>query len=529
MQKTAVIVVHGVCPHPRYEIQDVFATQLAAAFNGAPGEHPRWTTGVMWPAVRSGVDPTAVRATALRIYEDGDNLESPQNNVYDIFEGYWSPIDKNQTSVPRVLMWLLHSLFEPLTGHAKLWAPVAKVIFDLGYLTISLGFVVALLVGFVLFAASAWNAYAFIVICKNLVGCQTPNLTALFFQPWLTISALGPRGIEVLAITAAGAYCLWIFLFSLYTDLKPDDDRSKRASWRRVAQAALLIAGAICFYIVIAVYPIRPGEQASAWRPALYVVLSIGLLKSALAFMQGFLINFLGDVQIYCTHDENARFYELRERIIDVVETTLLDVLRTSSPESDELPYYDRVFIAAHSLGSTIAMDAIINVHELVEEGGLPVDRWRRLRGLLTFGSALEKTRFFFDVRNPSLSASFRQWRDDVFGHLFTSSDVNVSPVAPGVELPPPGIYWANYWYFTDLVANRIESYRSNIAPGAPIVQSAGRQTRTICINVRLSSKFLRPFYKLWVHGDYLGDPAFWTSGTDHAGRAYRGVADIIR
>ncbi|MGB8519130.1 MAG: hypothetical protein WCD38_03090, partial [Candidatus Tumulicola sp.] len=49
-------------------------------------------------------------------------------------------------------------------------------------------------------------------------------------------------------------------------------------------------------------------------------------------------------------------------------------------------PLYDRVVVAAHSLGSTIGMDALLSIHELTQEGGVTSEQWNRLRAFVTFG-----------------------------------------------------------------------------------------------------------------------------------------------
>ena len=42
------------------------------------------------------------------------------------------------------------------------------------------------------------------------------------------------------------------------------------------------------------------------------------------------------------------------------------------------------------------------------------------MRSLTTFGTALEKTRFLLDVRNPTVSAAQQQWQNDSYGRFFT-------------------------------------------------------------------------------------------------------------
>lgn len=502
--RTAVVAVHGVCPHPRYEIQDDFAEQLRAALNARKYLGHSWSMAVQWPTIQnSAPDPSNVRATALRIAADADNPANPQADTFDIFEGYWSPIDKNQTTSISVLAWLLRSLFAPLNGYARLWAKPAKTIFDVGYLCVALLLVAVALAACAYFLERAAISYA---------GLAQSSFAANIF---------GLRSAAVLVIALIGAYAGWNFIFSAVMTVQRwlRGQEIERTHWRAYFLFALLAVAVVCFFAVNRWFPLKPGPSPvfAAW-PAFYLVSSAGALKIAITLARGFLVNFLGDLQIYCTQDENARFYAMREEIREAVESVILQVLTNDPP-------YDRIFIAGHSLGSTIAMDALIHLHEMAEESELFRPLWRRLRGLLTFGTALEKTRFFFDVRNPSFSASYSRWRDDVYGHLFSESPDVLHSRNDGDETV--GIFWGNYWYFHDIVANEIDSYRSTVTPGSgPLLRRAAE--RTICANARLQSRLFGLLRHPWIHGDYLYDAAFWNGGTDADGNAYEGAADIL-
>jgi pimeloyl-ACP methyl ester carboxylesterase len=208
----------------------------------------------------------------------------------------------------------------------------------------------------------------------------------------------------------------------------------------------------------------------------------------------------LGDVQVYTTHDTNAAYYLIREAIVVVVLETLLDVL--SAVDEDGAPLYHDIHVAGHSLGSTIALDTLIRARTLVEHGQIDESLWTRLRSLTTFGTALEKTRFLFDVRNPTVTAAQGQWEGDLYGRFFASEEEALPPGTQGI------VRWRNLWYFRDIVANAISSYVSDVAPGEdPPPSGTARKNRLVCSDLPLESS--APFYA-FVHGYYLGDPAFW-------------------
>jgi hypothetical protein len=137
----------------------------------------------------------------------------------------------------------------------------------------------------------------------------------------------------------------------------------------------------------------------------------------------------------------------------------------------------------------------------MIEQDALAQQQWNKIRSFTTFGTALEKTRFFFDVRQPTINAAQDQWGNDVYGRFFTAdSHVLNQPTNAA------GIYWSNYWYFRDIVANEIVSYQSDVNVGT---FAWTRNTRPICNNVLLPHE--RPRLA-WVHSDYLADTLFWAT-----------------
>src|ERR1700680_3547541 len=103
-KKTAIVVIHGVSPHQRYEIQDAFGNGLCDALNRTNGAK-KWTKAILWPTMlKDDCSAADLHATAMRICPEGGDPNAA-THVYDVFEGYWSPIDKNRTNVAGVLNW----------------------------------------------------------------------------------------------------------------------------------------------------------------------------------------------------------------------------------------------------------------------------------------------------------------------------------------------------------------------------------------------------------------------------------------
>ncbi|HEY6236300.1 MAG TPA: hypothetical protein VIW69_14470, partial [Candidatus Elarobacter sp.] len=246
---------------------------------------------------------------------------------------------------------------------------------------------------------------------------------------------------------------------------------------------------------------------------ALWLVVSAGAFEFGKSAVSKFITNFFGDVQIYCTHDQNNAFYALRAEILDVVTKTLVETIKADPP-------YDRVYIFAHSLGSTVSLDALMRVYNLRSESGATHEEWNRIRAFVTFGTSLEKTRYFLDAYNPSFSASFAEWRGDYYGVLF-------DPRPSVLEKPngnDVGIYWGNYWFFNDFISDRISTYRSFLNPGQE-VSGSSRVRRELRCELRSSGAAAavpvlvaqnRVSYRLpslfhpILHGEYLNADWFW-------------------
>jgi pimeloyl-ACP methyl ester carboxylesterase len=268
------------------------------------------------------------------------------------------------------------------------------------------------------------------------------------------------------------------------------------------------------------------------------------LVVAALAFeggrtiAQSFFVNFFGDVQIYTTRDENVDYNAMRDKILELVTTT---IVRVSSDDANGGKGYDKVFILAHSLGATVTLDAIMRYHQFIEQAppvakDLLVRAFRRIRALVTFGCPLEKTKYFTDVQNPSPSLALDQWRSDAYGPLFTDQPAELLASNAAAS----AMFWANYWYFADAVANEMESYRSFVPAGANA--ALGHHLRRTMHDLGPGKKPLgRPLcrnergHKWWSlpdvipHGDYLLDDWFWHSSVDpDPKKSHLGVLDIV-
>ncbi len=111
----------------------------------------------------------------------------------------------------------------------------------------------------------------------------------------------------------------------------------------------------------------------------------------------------IGDVVIYTTSDVRSGNYDIRQEMLSGAVDELSTILKNDR--------YGQVVVVGHSLGTIIAYDAVNRIAlDMSTEGGLSPDLAPKFAGLVTFGSPLDKTAFFFQYRLLSAEDQAR-WR----------------------------------------------------------------------------------------------------------------------
>lgn len=197
------------------------------------------------------------------------------------------------------------------------------------------------------------------------------------------------------------------------------------------------------------------------------------------------LSNVLNDVSIYNTTDPKSRFFSIKNCILDGAVDALRYLLEAHQEEAaNKLAFnYGGVLVAGHSLGSQIAFDAINRINHLINQGevvgydqkgnsALSDDQKsvaERLKGIVTFGSPLDKIAFFFreqvsqdeQLRSQMLSYyhGFKQ-RDWI--RLQTSDDGAKEHfiIQSHRQRLFEDIHWRNYWDAHDYVSGALDYYK---------------------------------------------------------------------
>ena len=157
-------------------------------------------------------------------------------------------------------------------------------------------------------------------------------------------------------------------------------------------------------------------------------------------------------------------------------------------------------------------MDVIIELNRLLMEGGLDSASWQRLRCFASYGTALEKTHYLLGSARPTAPSQVGEFKADLYARLFSADPAMLSSSGPGQRQ----MFWINYWYFSDVVANAIASYGHARSETGPPPEPGVHYT---CLNVQLPS----PAGVVWSHGRYLSDRTLWHSAADR-----RGLATIV-
>jgi hypothetical protein len=487
--KSAVIIIHGIGPLDRYQIQDQFAAELRDALNTetdderrerfggeAPPRQGQWHADAIWPPVQRNEQLEGVRPSAVRVHCDNSGVDVLQEPSVDVFEGYWSPVDKRQTNAFSVLSWLLRSIFSPIAD-TRIAAPGKKTTYDIAVIV-----AVALLVPVltVLSLTSGYRAY---------IGLPTSGPV----PAWVA-----------LLVGLAGGYLVAQGLSRLVPLLfVPRVGRSVRRPIFLVI-LGLIIVGITSYF--------AGGEYFDMFGRLGWLLVTTTSARLLLSLMIDFLVDRVGDIQIYATHNENERYYLLREKILQVVGDTALSVLRTKDGLLAK-PLYDRVYLVGHSLGSSILMDVIIELHRLLMEGGLDESSWNRLRCFVSYGSSLEKTHYLLGCARPVAPQQVSEFKADLYSRLFSADPAALRP-ANAATRPP--MFWINYWYFSDVVANAIASYGRARSVDDPPPEPGVHYTS---LNARLPS----PAGVVWSHDHYLNDRRLW-----HSQEGRRGLATIV-
>jgi hypothetical protein len=172
------------------------------------------------------------------------------------------------------------------------------------------------------------------------------------------------------------------------------------------------------------------------------------------------MVQYVGDVAIYVTPNKLDRFDEVRSEIKEAAHTVASAVYNACVPNSNKF-LYEKIAIVGHSLGSVIAYDTLnrLMLEDWLSNNHLGIAN--RTKCMVTFGSPLNKTAFFFTIQGKDnlhireqlaatvqpIIQSYRKFRKFKWINVFSRNDIISGPLEfydlPGMQKLDPLPYVA--------------------------------------------------------------------------------------
>ena len=176
-----------------------------------------------------------------------------------------------------------------------------------------------------------------------------------------------------------------------------------------------------------------------------------GFLLGLIGFT-GFLTRYLGDVEAWATYEETDAKHVARAKTLDETITVLSHVL---GPGSD----CERVTVVAHSLGCSVAHDALLALarrNRAYEDQPDKQVSFHKLQHFVTMGSPIDKIEYFFESYS-SRSHRYKRVIENLRGDI-GSTPFCQPPAPPPPKVLDPWIHWINYWDEGDIISGALHS-----------------------------------------------------------------------
>lgn len=519
-----ILVIHGMGEENAYDTLDGFARGLYRHFGGP--DQPAYTMQTEWK--ERGSDPAHKQTswTQAQIRFEPTAAADPAAPRLTLAEYYWSPATKGRIKDVAVLTWLLRTGLEPFRYLSEN-LQVMQAAGEAGSAADRTRR--GLFILFREFFRFVW-VYPLFLLSFAAIGAflsQAKDMAAILagLEGRFNVVLVGLLAAVRLLILGSLAGYFWNFGKWLRFRI-PKTDSRRRYNWFALTGAAILAAvvfvapafwiqgfltAAPCPFCSSDVLFVGTCHVWAAWVGQLllleppFTCLLIPLAELALAaVIRNFLIDFLGDVAIYTNLNQRADNFAVRAQILEECGhalTTLYMDLREEAGDrlagSNATPEEHRcaaqylssndfqIVVAAHSLGTVIAYDTINDLFNRARIGakaagaselpGQPADPpamdvCHHMRGLLTFGSPLNKTYYFFRDNSQAEQLIRAQLIDQLHSFRLLAPAGALGGV--GVQLVPPdpelsrlirNFRWLNMWATMDIFSGKLFFY--DLAP----------------------------------------------------------------
>lgn len=447
--RVALLVIHGIG-------QQRPLSTLARLTQGLMTDAHR--RGTPWRAEAVVVAGAAGAEPLLRLRAHG-NADTAGFERVDVTEFAWQRLVAGRVGSWAVLQWLWQTGLAPLhvrrswrllaNGGASPWGLVLR------HVLIASSVLLVLLI--LLFAV----ALGVVQVPRLLPGLLVALAEGAARLAWPTVAGM--------ALTLVAALVAASMVWGLLADaLEVTALRRAQLPWgwaggyagalRAWVPAALLGVLALGALAILAGSVTRSGwlVLAASLAP---LASTPALLTSAVAALGlmwswGLVRSYVGDIALYVKGPADSPFGRTRACLQRALVAQLRELIRERDEEG-----YAAVVLVGHSLGSVLALDAL-DILAAEAGAGEPL-ALRRLRGLFTFGSPLDKVAYFFRERIDDGEAVHAQvasfWRGARRRHDLRD------PGPFRVEMPEASYDWLRWWHLhapLDPISDPLSLYR---------------------------------------------------------------------
>jgi hypothetical protein len=178
---------------------------------------------------------------------------------------------------------------------------------------------------------------------------------------------------------------------------------------------------------------------------------------------------YAADVAVYTAAEIKEKHFGVRQKILGGCIERLRNLLAKDENGRD---FNESVVIAAHSLGSVVAYDAINRLQlfqaKAMRDQGGGDNPLRKITGFATFGSPLDKIYFYFRDQDHRYESVYRI-RAQFVDHLYSFRlAIPQAFEAPGIQNHAggrdllPNLLWINYYNLNDPVSSYLLFYRTD-------------------------------------------------------------------
>ena len=441
LPRRAILTIHGMGQQIPFETIDAFTIGLVEEDKrrrkelGLPPPPPALARNVK-------VGAKVFQCTELELGGPSGPVE------VDVYEAYWAPFTEGRVELKQVFGFLMRGAGRGLVTSLRpfrRWMFGGIQTFDRHWKT-TLAFV-------------AGACFVLVLLLLNL-GAVPVLLRALKVGP--QFERLTPAVVEDLTALAIAFFipiiaCGLLMKAALWLKRKDDFERLVHTLalilWPLLALVVVCAVGTLSGFGVLAFRNWSQPEAQSlfGWprlTPKWTILVWLGVFVATL-WIRRFLIQYVGDVAAYVSPETLDRFYELRNEIKDFAAEIGRGLYQQKAADGEAWLYRD-VIVVGHSLGSVVAYDLLDRL--IVEDTlGAGLGVLDRTRGLLTFGSPLDKTAFIFGFRGSETGVP-REILAARVQPLIDSYDFRTFP-------------WVNVFSAADLVSGRLRFYDTPSPP----------------------------------------------------------------